>query len=253
MDMSSPRASKRRSLVAEPATLARPKKRPFSSQARQNTLEYIERFSARSESSGSNARGGGYQTQTDGMIMAKLRQAVIDSSMHRAEACSALRSFIIAYGVSRTFAGLREDNAAVKLAPLLSHLRKRWPILQQLEHPDDIVREVDDLTQVCFDAGFNRNISFATKALCMLSLPVPIYSSEGKAYLRLSASAPFKEYQAAWMAKYFEERAEYEAAAAECMPQIAQATPSGMPVPSAEWFGMRGLDIHMLAVGGPMR
>ena len=163
---------------------------------------------------------------------------------------SELRQFIIAYGAVRTFAGLRADRLD-GLTPITSHLRARWASLRSAcpaLPSGQVVREVDDLAEACILGGFHRNLSFASKALAMLGLEVPIYSSEGKAFLGLPAAVSYGAFFEAWMAAYEPRRAAYEAAAAAHLADAGLEHELGVA-----WFAMRGLDVHLMAVGGPMR
>lgn len=165
---------------------------------------------------------------------------------------SELRQFIIAYGAVRTFAGLRADRLD-GLSPITSHLRSRWAALRSagpaLPSGQVVVREVDDLAEACILGGFHRNLSFASKALAMLGLEVPIYSSEGKAFLGLPAAVSYGAFFDAWTAAYAPRRAAYEAAATAHL-----AVDAGLEHElGVAWFAMRGFDVHLMAVGGPMR
>lgn len=133
-----------------------------------DVAEYLARF--RNEHDGTNARGGGYQTKTDGAIMDGLRGALREG-VPMPEACRCLKEFISAYGVSRTFPGVTEECTWHRLEPVVTHLRTADL------HAGDAV---DALADACNAAGFCRNVSFATKCLNMLGREVPIYSSEGK-------------------------------------------------------------------------
>ena len=118
-------------------------------------------------------------------VMASLRSLAAGELETELESCERLRDFIRAYGVPRTFKGMREDNV-LPLAPVVRHLQHRWAELQSLPHGDDstaIIREVDALADVCKAAGFARNTSFASKALNVLGVPLPLFSSECLAYL----------------------------------------------------------------------
>ncbi len=118
-------------------------------------------------------------------VMASLRSLAAGELETELESCERLRDFIKAYGVPRTFKGMREDNV-LPLAPVVRHLQHRWAELQSLPHGDDstaIIREVDALADVCKAAGFARNTSFASKALNVLGVPLPLFSSECLAYL----------------------------------------------------------------------
>ena len=162
-----------------------------------------------------------------------------------------LRDFIRAYGVPRTFKGMREDNV-LPLAPVVRHLQHRWAELQSLPHGDDstaIIREVDALADVCKAAGFARNTSFASKALNMLGVPLPLFSSECLAYLRLPRTASYALFHEAGAAAYEEHRSAYEAASKR---QLEESNGEEAQL-GARWFAMRGFDVRLLLVGGPMR
>ena len=82
----------------------------------------------------------------------------------------------------------------------------------------------------------------------MLGACVPICSSEGKAFLRLSGMVSYADYSAAWLAAFKEHQIEYEAHAQRLIGQ-AEST-RGL---SHIWLAMRGFDVKLMAVGGPMR
>lgn len=205
-------------------------------------LKYLGRFRPRSELPGEEA------------LVVLLRG--VASGLH---GNSELRQFIIAYGAVRTFAGLRAERLD-GLSPITSHLRARWASLRSAGPAlpsGQVVQEVDDLAEACRLGGFHRNLSFASKALAMLGLEVPIYSSEGKAFLGLPAAVSYAAFLEAWMRAYEPRRAAYEAAAA------AHLADAGLERELADaglerelgvgWFAMRGFDVHLMAVGGPMR
>jgi hypothetical protein len=210
------------------------RKRPRASEALEaeadaEVQEYLGRF-----------RGA---QQNDAAIMTKLRAVAAGGP----DGNSGLYEFIKAYGVVRTFAGLRADSVQC-LAPIVHHLRSKWPALQCLQ-PEAAVAHVEALAEACVAAGFHRNTSFASKALNMLGCPVPLYSSEGKAYCRLPASAGYCAFMEAWTREYEPRRAAYETAAAARLDGDAPLERALGPA----WFAMRGFDVHLLAVGGPMR
>jgi hypothetical protein len=206
--------------------------------ARPDVRTYLERY-----------RSGGEK-----QVMASLRSLAAGELETELESCERLRDFIRAYGVPRTFKGMREDNV-LPLAPVVRHLQHRWAELQSLPHGDDstaIIREVDALADVCKAAGFARNTSFASKALNMLGVPLPLFSSECLAYLRLPRTASYALFQAlAWAAAYedVDHRSAYEAASKRQLEESdGEEAPLGMG-----WLAMRGFGVRLLLVGGPMR
>ena len=58
----------------------------------------------------------------------------------------------------------------------------------------------------------------------------------------------YRAFHHAWMAEYEARRAAYEGAAAERLGEDEMRR--GL---DAKWVGMRGLDVRMMDVGGPMR
>lgn len=246
-----------------PATVQAKKQRPALSenaaqaqaQAQACVDEYFDRFRNRNERNGTNARGGGTQTVTDATIMQSLREL---RSLKGPKAGAALHRFLVAYGVVRTFAGLGKLDAPgkyKKLAPLAAKLieaHKRHKIHEVL---------VAAVMAACKDAGFGTNLSFATKALCMLGNKLPIYSSESVAYLkkfhghRVDRVASLNDhyiYYLVWNHAFDEVRSEYIAAARRRLGQHSE-TKALEDELGAEWFAMRGFDVHLMAVGGPLR
>ena len=172
-------------------------------------------------------------------------RSVLDGVSDSEEACKRLRTFLIAYGVSRTFRGLSADNMRC-LKPLVEHLRKK----KNPKTAADVVAQVEGLADACLAAGFGRNMSFASKCLCMLGGHVPIYSSEAVAYLGTKKAGPvdYGSFHTTWLAEYEARRVSYEGAAAKLLGE--EETRRGL---DAKWVGMRGLDVRMMAIGGPMR
>lgn len=206
-----------------------PRKLPAADRsAEEDVLTYVSRF-----------------RNTEASIMTDLRLVACGRGASP-QCCALLRDFIRAYGVVRCFAGMNERNVAI-LAPLVRHLQARWPRLQQRLEPSVVVSEVEALADACKAAGFNRNVSFASKALNMLGLPVPIYSSECSAFLGLRGPS-YGALHEAWTAEYAGRRRAYEAAAARLIGRGGLESQLG-----AEWFAVRGFDVHLLEVGGPMR
>ena len=223
--------SKRSALIADPPATVKAS-RTKASRTKASTvqasreegyvLEYFERFRHVDESNGSNARGGGSQTTPDAQILADLR-SFLASVKERVvlDDCLRLRRFLVAYGVSRTFTGLSEEHA-LKLEPVVAAIRARRAALTEGKALE-VVAEVDALTEACVAAGFGRNVSFASKCLNMLGLPVPIFSSEGVAYLvhrehalKSSDRGPgsYAAYHRAWAAEYAAQREAFVPAAA---------------------------------------
>ena len=202
-------------------------------------LEYLGRFRPSS--------GGDRDAVTDEKLVLLLRGVAAGQHGN----CE-LRQFIIAYGAVRTFAGLRAEKLD-SLSPITGHLQARWASIRaspaSVGLPSSaVVCEVDGLAEACRLAGFHRNLSFASKALAMLGFEIPIYSSEGKAYLGLPASVGYGAFFDAWMDAYGARRAAYEVAAAAHLADAGLERELGVA-----WFAMRGFDVHLMAVGGPMR
>lgn len=227
-------------------------------QADAYVCEYLTRFRH-----GTNLRGGGKQERPDAEILDNLCSFMSCLKRQVGESdCRKLREFLTAYGVVRTFRGVSEDSVLC-LKPLVEHLQSRRAALQC---HFDLVREVDQVVAACQAAGFNRNISFASKCLCMLGHPAPIYSSEAVAYLKhaghaLKQGATYDEFQRAWFAQYDKEGAPYEMAASKHLASGDGVSSSGGGVDvgelerrlGASWFAMRGFDVKMMVVGAPMR
>ena len=205
-----------------PSTVKKSKMRDagVESRAQADVAEYLERY-----------RNG------DATIMDGVRK-VVDAKLNMSDACCRMRKFLVDYGVSRTFAGLREDTANV-LAPIVMHLRST-----DLDASD----AVDRLADACKAAGFHRNLSFASKFVNMLGRPVPLYSSEAKAYLRVRPQQAYDEYAEAWFNSYEQHRRVYEAVAEDLFGE--QERQRGL---TPSWLAMRGFDVMLMAVGGPMR
>lgn len=234
----------KRSRPTEPSTVIKVKKTATSAASLADVDKYLKRFRERNERNGTNERGGGSQTITDGEIMDGLRSVVASRDMK--DACTKLRTFLIAYGVSRTFKGLSADNVLI-LKPIVQSIRT---MKVNTTSDIDMIAQVETLADVCQEAKFGRNMSFATKCLNMLGGHVPIYSSEAVAYLRVTKTVPvnYRAFHHAWMAEYEARRAAYEGAAAERLGEDEMRR--GL---DAKWVGMRGLDVRMMDVGGPMR
>ena len=85
----------------------------------------------------------------------------------------------------------------------------------------------------------------------MLGRPVPIFSSEGVPFLGVKFKKDeekYVTYERAWTSAFEEAAAEYEEAAAQLMTDDERRR--GL---TPRWFAMRGFDVHLMAVGGPMR
>jgi hypothetical protein len=218
--------------------------------------------------------------ENEASVMAALRQLAEgkasggSASSMLQKYCADLRGFIVAYGVHRTFKGLQQNNTA-PLAPIVSHIQRRWASRELHRCQSDAafaVQEVDALADVCKAAGFSRNLSFASKALNMLGLPVPLFSSECVAFLRLPRAASYAAFHAAWSAQYAKHREALETAAtrhasslspwpggssktamsAKMSVAVADGSSTNLGEVSA-WLCVRALDVRMLREGGPMR
>ena len=245
----------KRKRSVEPSTIERPR---TSSTAERHVVQYFRRFRQANDQHGTNGLGGGKQTAPDCQIMTDLLDAVSAavptakiSEAEIRQACVALRTFIVAYGVPRTFPGLSAETV-LRLAPVASHLRSRQDSLGSGDF--DAADEVEALAAACKAAGFTYARSFASKAWCMLGIAVPIYSSEGVAYLKhaghsLGTHSSYSDYLGAWQAEYHKERPAYMRAAEVHL----SATDPLERRCTAEWFAMRGFDVKLMAVGGPMR
>ena len=204
-------------------------------------LEYYERFRSCNKRNGANARGGGTQTVTDATILSNLYAFVegLDANAELRQQCMRLREFMVAYGVVRTFSGLSEENVLI-LTPLVQHLRGRRSGLSR-----DPVQEVVALIEVCERAGFNRNMSFASKCVCMLGHAVPIYSSEAIAYLTKHKGHRFSNHENrsytafhnAWVAEFEQDRVSFETAATKHLAAGPEALRSLERRLGAKWFG----------------
>lgn len=192
--------------------------------------------------------------------------------------CVELRRFIVAYGIHRTFKGLSKSNTT-PLAPIVRHIQRRWASGELQQRQGDarfIVREVEALADVCKAAGFARNLSFATKALNMLGLRVPIFSSECVAFLRLPRAVSYDAFHTAWTAQYMESCDALKSAAAKHASTLLPWSGEDIKRPrtngtnlrrpsatfregrsdieaAAAWLSVRALDVRMLREGGPMR
>lgn len=218
--------------------------RPAAIAQERSVAEYLTRFRTRS----------GNQTKTDGEIMDGLR-SVVEADSDVTTSCTHLREFIVAYGVVRTFSGLAPGKVEI-LSRIVEHLQQSPHAIQSnsesssftTDRRERVTAAVDALADACKTAGFNRNLSFASKCLCMLGEPVPIYSSEGRAYLKLKASPSYAEYLDAWLDAYLAVEREFVGAAAKLIG--AEERARGL---SEEWVAMRGFDVMIMEVGGPMR
>ena len=217
-----------------PGTETKKRQRVSSHPCETRVAQYLERFREHKE-----------QTKPDVLTMEALRHGLRLDDMDKA--CESLRDFIIAYGVNRTFKGMGAGPRVFE--PVVRHLQARQARLTQLTTTEAIVAEVDALAGACQSAGFNHNVSFASKCLCMMGACVPILSSECVAYLGLKKGIKYKaEYVDAWIDEYERHRPGYEAAA-----ELLMGEPERRCELSSTWVAMRGLDHHMCIVGGPMR
>lgn len=208
-----------------------------------DVLGYLQRWSTEQKTMGKlkSLAAGQIEPRSEGTAAA--HQADVDEL----EFCMQMREFITAYGVPRTFKGMRVDNV-LPLLPLVTHLQRRWAS-GELERQQDgalVVLEVEALADVCKAAGYARNLSFASKCLNMLGLRVPLFSSECLAYLQLPRTCGFERFHEAWMGEFSQRREALEAAAV----RHAEGYECSM---NGVWLAMRALDVRMLAVGGPMR
>eukprot|EP01043_Picozoa_sp_COSAG02_P047668 COSAG02_NODE_4592_length_5182_cov_4.487901_6_plen_221_part_00 len=198
--------------------------------------------------------------ETEAPIMAGLRRLADGKASGSAsgvlqKCCVDLRDFIVAYGVHRTFKGLHKNNTA-PLAPIVSHIQRRWASGELHRCQSDaafVVQEVDALADVCKAAGYSRNLSFASKALNMLGLQVPLFSSECVAFLRLPRAASYAVFHAAWSAQYAEQREALESAAARYASSLLPWLGGSTEQEATAWLRVRAFDVRMLREGGPMR
>ena len=82
----------KRSRPTEPSTVIKVKKTATSAASLADVDKYLKRFRERNERNGTNERGGGSQTITDGEIMDGLRSVVASRDMK--DACTKLRTFL---------------------------------------------------------------------------------------------------------------------------------------------------------------
>jgi len=222
------------------------------SPAEAHVLRYYERFR------GCSSLATAAKAASDAEVCASLRRLFdgLGERVSLAE-CKQLRAFLVAYGVSRTFAGLSKE--ADCLLPVVAHLQATKA---NRGRPCDVVRDVEALADACVVAGFHRNVSFASKCWCMLGNPVPMFSSEAVAYLKhkghnLSRSPPrYDEFYRAWYTEYEKEREQYVVAAAKHNAHSCESTFEVSKLEAqlgAEWFAMRGFDNKLLVEGGPLR
>ena len=250
---------KRRAPDAEPATASGKRSRARtvhstrahcafdpSALAHGCVARYLDRF--RSIPDGKNEFGGGSQEIPDAQIMRQL-QRLAKNSGSAAEQCDDLRVFLISVGVSRCFAGLRKDNAICLqdlLEPLhLSHANLASGRLGMGEADvRRIIQEIGRTTDASRAAGFNRNVSYASKVLCMLGHNVPMYSSEVRAYLSKHAGTvrtpSYSVLVKAWASEFERHGKCYVAAARDLI------TPEEEEWLGAQWFAMRGFDQMMM-------
>ncbi|KAL3929976.1 MAG: hypothetical protein SGPRY_001729 [Prymnesium sp.] len=220
--------------------------------------QYIDRFRFTEGRLAESSSHGRVPKMGDAEILRDLLTLLEGADDRDASAnCAKLRAFVVAYGVSRTFAGLSKKPLC--LQPVVAHLLARKGALQG----GNLVHEVEELADACVQAGFHRNLSFASKCLCMLGHLVPIFSSEAVAYLRskgalrhCKAGDGYEEFYYAWWVEYEKERMLYEASAAhhlahgEGMAEEHEVLECRLGI---EWFAMRGYDVKLMAQGAPLR
>lgn len=247
-------------MFAEPAALPAPQ----DDTAEAHVLSYLDRFRRAPEDdedepetapTSSPTKKHAANTQNDEQIMRSLRHVVFAEvgTGHFKECCLGLREFIKACS-PRAFKGMKEDKLAYDLAPIVRHLQKRWNsgALSCMPTPGHVALEVEALADACKSAGFSRSLSFSSKALNMLGLPVPPFSDTSAASLNLPKGlASYGRYLDAWTTKYAKVRREYEAAAAMHIRGVKQGkfiviSKSYMERRlGSEWFGMRGFDVAL--------
>jgi hypothetical protein len=222
-------------------------------EAEAHVLMYLQRFRWPDEG------GGQAMGLNEEQIMHGLRRVVFAEVHHFKECCLGLRQFIKAIG-TRAFKGMREDKLAYDLAPIVRHMQQRWNdgALQSMSEPADVTREVEALADACKAAGFSRSLSFASKTLNLLGLPVPLFSSEKSAmFLGLPKGlSSYGRFLDAWTTEYAKVRFQYEAAAATHIRGVKQGkfivvSRSCMERRlGAAWFGIRGFDEFIKRFGG---
>ena len=182
-----------------PNTVAANKRRRLAAVSpRQRDLnEYWERYSL-----GFKAKGGsGKRHEPDAELISALR-ATAAKKVGDAKACATVHSIINAYGVGRVFVGLAPGKSAL-LQPIVKHLQKKWLSLQKLSLDDaeGTAAAVDDLVDViaaCPGGQFRRSPCAASKLLCVLGLPVPIWDSLARKALGVQDGTSYVDFHSRW-------------------------------------------------------
>ena len=244
---------KRRAPDAEPATASGKRSRARtdgsfdpSALAHGCVARYLDRF--RRIPVGKNDVGGGSQKIPDKQIMRQLQRLAKNNGAIAIQ-CDYLKEFLNANGIGRNFKGVNKKKS-IGLRRLLEPLRQSHANLASGRlgmGEADLVRitqEVNRNVDACSAAGFSRNVSYASKVLCMLGHNVPMYSSEVKAYLSTYAGTaktpPYGVFVKAWASEFKRHSASYMAAARDLI------TPEEEESLGAQWFAMRGFDRMML-------
>ena len=242
---------KRRAPDAEPATASGKRSRARtdafdpSELAQGCVAAYLDRF--RNVPKGKNELGGGMQKKPDSQIIRQL-QRLAKNDGNVAIQCDHLNEFTRANGVNRSFTGVAQENT-IRLRRLLKPLRQSHANLASgrlgMGEADlkRITQEVNRNVDACSAAGFTRNVSYASKVLCVLGHNAPMYSREVREYLSKHAGTvttpSYGVLVKAWAREFERHGTSYVAAARDLI------TPEEEEWLGAQWFAMRGFD-HMM-------
>jgi hypothetical protein len=223
--------------------------------------EYLERWR-----NGEKTRGGGSDKEhTTDMILVQMMQTLVKAKVAETAQAEALHSVVICYGVGRCFSasncGMPKTNSGATnraeevkvrrakviqcMLPMVQHLQQGARVLERTDD-ERVVAAVDGFADLIEATFQKRNLSAASKLLCMLGLEVPIYDSLARKALGLNQpNVKYSEYLAKWTSSYEARRTSYLAAVRS---QSTEEDRIG-DIVSAEWVAMRAHDMRLMRLG----
>lgn len=216
--------------------------------------EYLERW----------RNGENPKEHTTDMMLVQMMQTLVKATVAETAQAEALHSIVICYGVGRCFSasncGMPKTNSGASRAEEVKVRRAKviqcmLPMVQYLQQVARVLERTDDERVVAVVDGFadlieatfqKRNLSAASKLLCMLGLEVPIYDSLARKALGLNQqNVKYSEYHAKWISSYEARRPSYLAALRS---QSTEEDRIGDLV-SSEWVAMRAHDMRLMRLG----
>ena len=217
--------------------------------------EYLERW----------RNGENPKEHTTDMMLVQMMQTLVKATVAETAQAEALHKIVICYGVGRCFSASncgmpktnsgatnRAEEVKVRRAKVIQCMLPMVQYLQQvarvLERTDDerVVAVVDGFADLIEATFQKRNLSAASKLLCMLGLEVPIYDSLARKALGLNQqNVKYSEYHAKWISSYEARRPSYLAALRS---QSTEEDRIGDLV-SSEWVAMRAHDMRLMRLG----